>query len=172
MNFKIIFEKYKNSLMFRIVSQSLLLIVVYIGIQLWQSAGSIKGAAPVIVEQTIKGDEIDLRRHKSKPTVVYFWADWCPVCKFQNPVINNLTENYNIISIATFSENKQAVINYLHDEGIEMPVIFDENNEWAKLYNVNAVPSSFIIDTQGNIRFVEKGYTSSIGMKLRLWWAY
>ena len=172
MNFKIIIEKYKNSLMFRIISQSLLLIIVYIGIQLWQSVGTIKGAAPIIVEQTIEGDEIDLRRYRSKPTVVYFWADWCPICKFQNPVINDLTEDYTVISIATFSEDKQGIIKYLHDEGIEMPVIFDENNEWEKLYNVSAVPSAFIIDAQGNIRFVEKGYTSYIGMKLRLWWVY
>ena len=172
MNIKNIIEKYKNSLMFRIVSQSLLLIIVYIGIQLWQSIGAIKGAAPIVIEQTIDGEEIDLRSYKSKPVVVYFWADWCPICKFQNSVINDLTEDYKVISIATFSEDKQGVIDYLQDEGITMPVIFDENNEWAKLYNVSAVPSTFIIDIQGNIRFVEKGYTSSIGMKLRLWWAH
>jgi len=170
MFFKNMLVKYKSSLMFRIVSQSLLLIVVYIGIQAWQSIGVIKGEAPNIVGQTIYGDEIDLKRYKSKPVVVYFWADWCPICKIKNPSINDLTKDYQVVSIATFSEDKQGIIDYLHDEEIDMSVIFDENNEWAKLYNVSAVPSIFIIDAQGNIRFVEKGYTSSLGMKLRLWW--
>jgi thiol-disulfide isomerase/thioredoxin len=172
MNFRNIALQYKTSLLFRIVSQSLLLIVVYTGIQLWQSVGAIKGAAPLIIDQTIDGDEVDLRRYQSSPVVVYFWADWCPVCKFETPVINNLAQDYQVLSVATFAENKQDIINYLQDEGINMPVIFDEHNEWAKLYNVSAVPSTFIIDAKGNVRFVEKGYTSSIGLRLRLWWVH
>ena len=172
MNFKNIVLKYKSSLLFRILSQSLLLIVVYIGIQIWQSVGVIKGAAPIIVDKTIAGDEIDLRHYQSKPVLIYFWAEWCPVCKFETSVINELAKNHQVLTVATFSENKQDVIDYLNDEGINMPVIFDENNEWAKLYNISAVPTTFVIDEKGNIRFVEKGYASSIGLRLRLWWMH
>lgn len=170
MDFKKLVLQYKSSLLFRILSQVLLLITVYIGIQLWQSLGAIKGQAPIIIDQTLDGDEIDLRRYQAKPVVVYFWAEWCPICKFQTPAINDLAKDYPILSIATFAENKQAVEKYLKDKNIDMPVVFDEGNEWARLYNVTAVPTSFIIDAKGNIRFVEKGYTSSIGLRLRLWW--
>jgi len=170
MNFRNIVLQYKTSLMFRIVSQSLLLIVVYIGIQLWQSVGTIKGAAPIILDKTIDGDKVDLGRYQAKPVIVYFWADWCPVCKFSTPAINDLAEDYQVLTVATFAESKQDVINYLNDKSINMPVVFDTNNEWAKLYNVSAVPTTFIIDSKGNIRFVEKGYSSSMGLRLRLWW--
>jgi len=170
MNLKNIALYYKTSLLFRIVSQSLLLITVYIGIQLWQSVGTIKGAAPIIIEQTINGGAIDLRDYQSQPVVVYFWADWCPICQLQGPVINDLAEDYQVLSIATFSKDRQDTIDYLNDKGIKIPVVFDEGNEWANLYNVRGVPTTFIIDAQGNIRFVEKGYTSSIGLRLRLWW--
>lgn len=170
MNYKSLLLKYKSSLLFRIVFQTLLLIAVFIGIQVWQSLGVIKGQAPIIVDQTLDGDAIDLRRYQSKPLVIYFWADWCPICKYETPVINELTKNYQVLSVATFAENKQDILQYLKDENINMPVIFDENNEWAKLYNVTAVPTSFIIDGKGNVRFVEKGFTTSIGLRLRLWW--
>jgi len=170
MNFKKLVMKYKSSLLFRIVSQSLLLIVVFIGIQVWQSLGVIKGQAPIILDQSLEGNEIDLRQYQSKPVVIYFWAEWCPICKYETPVINELAKNYQVISVATFAENKQGIMQYLKDESIDMPVIYDENDEWARLYNVNAVPASFIIDEKGNVRFVEKGFTSSIGLRLRLWW--
>jgi len=170
MNFKKLAMKYKSSLLFRIVSQSLLLIAVFIGIQVWQSLGVIKGQAPIILDQSLEGNEIDLRQYQSKPVVIYFWAEWCPICKYETPVINELAKNYQVISVVTFAENKQGIVQYLKDESIDMPVIYDENNEWARLYNVNAVPMSFIIDAKGNVRFVEKGFTSSIGLRLRLWW--
>ena len=171
MVFKSIVAQYKSSLIFRILSQSLLLISVYMGIQLWQSLGEIKGHAPIIVDQTVAGNELDLRQFKSRPVVVYFWAEWCPICKFQTSTINEIAKNYPVISVATFSENKQATVEYIKDEKIDFSVVFDESNEWAKLYNVTAIPTIFIIDGKGNIRFIEKGYTSDIGLRLRLWWA-
>ena len=170
MNFKKIVLRYKESLVYRIIFQSVLLIIVYIGIQTWQSLGVAKGAAPIILDQTLNGKNINLSHYKTEPVIVYFWAEWCPVCRFENPTIDGLAKEYKIISIATFAENKHDVINYLNDENIDMPTVFDENNEWAKLYKVSAVPTTFIIDSQGEIRFVEKGFTSSIGLKLRLWW--
>lgn len=170
MNFKNMWLKYKSSLLVRILSQSLLLIVVFIGIQMWQSLGVIKGQAPIILDQSLGGNEINLKRYQSKPVVVYFWAEWCPICKYETPVINELAKDYQVLSVVTFAENKQDIMQYINDESIDMPVIFDENNEWASLYNVKAVPTSFIIDAKGNIRFVEKGFTSSIGLRLRLWW--
>lgn len=170
MRFNNLLEKYKSSLLLRILFQALLLIVVFIGIQVWQSSGAIKGQVPFILDQTLDGNEINLRRYQSKPVVVYFWADWCPICKYETPVVNELAKEYQVLSIATFAENKQDIVQYLKDENIDMPVVFDENNEWARLYNVSAVPTSFIIDAKGNVRFVEKGFTSSIGLRLRLWW--
>ena len=168
---KSIVVQYKSSLLFRILSQSLLLFSVYMGIQLWQSIGDIKGHAPIIFDQTIAGNELDLRHFKSRPVVVYFWAEWCPICRFQTSAINDITKDYPVISIATFSENKQAVVKYIKDEKIDFSVVFDDNNEWAKLYNVTAIPTIFIVDGKGNIRFVERGFTSNIGLRLRLWWA-
>jgi len=160
----------KKLFSYRVLIQLLVLIAVYWGIQFWQTSSSIKGVAPVIVDQTLAGDVVDLRKHQSKPVLVYFWAEWCPICKFENPTVDELSKDYQVISIATFINNKQALLSYLDEEKFTMPVILDEDNEWARLYQVTAVPASFVIDNDGNIRFVEKGLTTSIGLKLRMWW--
>lgn len=170
MHFKNLILKYKSSLLLRILFQTLLLIAVFIAIQVWQSLGVIKGQAPIVFDRALDGSKIDLRRYQEKPVVVYFWADWCPICKYETPVINELAKDYQVFSVATFVENKQAIVEYLQNENIDMSVIIDKDNQWARLYNVNAVPAIFILDGKGNVRFVEKGFTSSVGLRLRLWW--
>jgi alkyl hydroperoxide reductase subunit AhpC len=47
----------------------------------------------------------------------------------------------------------------------------DEDGWISEKWGVHAVPASFIIDRTGRIRFVEVGYTTEIGLRLRLWWA-
>lgn len=59
---------------------------------------------------------------------------------------------------------------YLKRENLSYPVIVDEDGEWANVYGVKAVPASYIIDSKGVIRFIEKGYSSETGLRLRLWW--
>jgi thiol-disulfide isomerase/thioredoxin len=140
------------------------------GIQTWQSLKEIKGSAPHIIGATIDAKKIDLAEYQSRPVIIYFWAEWCPICRYETPAINALVKDYQVLSISTFTENKQDVEKYLQDENITMPVIYDENNVLANLYNVTAVPTAFIVDSKGNIQFVEKGFTSAIGLKLRLWW--
>ena len=160
----------KKIFSYRVLVQLLLLVAVYWGIQFWQTSGSIKGVAPVILDQSVQGDVIDLNKYKSKPVLVYFWAEWCPICKFENSAIEELSKDYQVISVATFINNKEDLLKYIKDENFSMSIVLDEDNEWAKLYKVNAVPTSFMIDSGGNIRFVEKGLTSSIGLRLRMWW--
>ena len=131
---------------------------------------NIQGMAPAIVATTLKGETFDLRDHQSKPVLVHFWATWCPICEFENSNIVNIAEDYQVITVASWSETEAEVREYLRKEGLNLPVIVDEDGEWAKVYGVKAVPSSFFVDKKGFIQFVEKGYTSEVGMRARLWW--
>jgi len=166
-NVKNIFKKNKFT---AILGQVLLLMVVYFLIRAWQSMDNIQGMAPVIVATTLKGDVFDLREHQTKPILVHFWATWCPICQFENSNIANIAEDYQVITIASWSETEREVREYLKNENLILPVIVDEDGEWAKVYGVKGVPSSFILDKKGGIQFIEKGYTSEAGLRVRLWW--
>ncbi|RDH82349.1 MAG: protein disulfide oxidoreductase [endosymbiont of Galathealinum brachiosum] len=161
---------YKKNKFIRLIFQVLIFLLIYLSIRAWQSVDNIQGSAPVIIATTLEGEKFDLREYQSKPVLVHFWATWCPVCQFENSNIANLVGDYQVITIASWSETDVQVRAYLADKGLSMPVIVDEDGEWAKVYGVKAVPSSFIIDPQGVIQFIEKGYTSEIGLRLRLWW--
>ena len=59
----------------------------------------------------------------------------------------------------------------MREQGIALPVLNDSDGSISKAWGVHAVPASFIIAPDGRISFVEVGYTTSIGLRLRLWWA-
>jgi len=165
-----VIEFYRQHKWFRITLQLLLFLGVILSLRAWQSRHNIQGEAPVIVARQLSGEHFDLRAQQSKPLLVHFWATWCPVCKFENSNIASLAKDHQVITIASWSEGEAQVSEYLKKEGLNLPVIVDENGEWAKVYGVRAVPASFIIDGNSMIQFVETGYTSEMGLRLRLWW--
>jgi len=161
---------YKRFFILRFFVQFLLILAIYFSIRYWKSLDNIEGIAPVIHDITLSGENFDLREHKNKPLLVHFWATWCPMCQLENSNIASIAKDYKVITIASWSEGQTEVANYLKQENLALPVIVDESGEWAKLYGVKAVPSSFVIDGQGIIQFIETGYTTEAGLRLRLWW--
>jgi len=161
----------KKNKVFKVLLQLVAVLVVYFLIRTWQSVGNIQGQAPVILATSLNNEKIDSRDFQKKPLLIHFWATWCPICQFGNNNIYNISKDYQVVSIASWSGGASEVRQYLKDEHLNMPiVIVDEDAEWAKVFAVKGVPTSFIIDKKGAIQFIEKGYTSEIGLRLRLWW--
>lgn len=161
---------FKQNKMLSILLQILLLLVVYFSLRTWKSMDFIEGDAPVINDVTLNGVAFDLREHRSKPMLVHFWATWCHICEFENSNIANIAKDYDVITIASWSESATQVKAYLQKEKLNFPVIVDEDGEWAKVYGVKGVPASFVLDKTGVIQYIETGYTSEMGLRLRLWW--
>lgn len=161
---------YKKHLAMRVATQLVVILIIYFAIRYWKSLDDIRGVAPIIKAVDLDGNKIDLRQYKNKPVLIHFWASWCPVCQFENSNIESLTSDYQVVTIASWSGNEVEVKEYLKKENINMPVIVDDYAEWAKLYSVKSVPASFFVDANGEIQFIENGYTSEAGFRLRLWW--
>lgn len=161
---------YKKHRWLNWVSQILLLVLIYLLIHSWQVRNLARGPAAEISGRLLSGEQIDWQQYRGQPLLVHFWASWCPVCKMEQASIASLAQDYPVLTIAAWSGNTAEVAQYLHDENLHMPVLVDEPGELAKRWGVNAVPSSFFIDADGNIAFAEQGYTTGYGFRLRLWW--
>ena len=59
---------------------------------------------------------------------------------------------------------------WLEEQGVSYPVVLDADARLSGLYGIQGVPTSIIIDPVGDIRFVEVGYMTETGLRLRLWW--
>lgn len=127
--------------------------------------------APAIDAPTIGGQHFSLQQFKGKTAVVHFWASWCPVCELEQGMVDSVAREIPIITVAMQSGTPDEVRDYLQQQGVTYPVVNDERGWLAARYGVKAVPASFVLDANGKVRFVTRGYTSGWGLRLRLWLA-
>ena len=143
--------------------------LVFFGVRFYQQREMPKGIAPAVAGITLKGNHVSIEK-SAKPVLLHFWATWCHICQWEQATITSLAKDYSVISIAIQSGDDDKVKSYVRENKLSFPVINDEFGQFAMDYGVRGVPSSFVIDKDGVIRAVEVGYTSEIGLRLRLWW--
>ena len=86
--------------------------------------------------------------------------------------MSNIQKDWPMLSVAYQSGDKTEVKKHMEERGLEnWPTIVDKDNRLGDLFGVKGVPTSYIIDGEGNIRFAEVGLTSAWGLRARLWWA-
>ena len=150
----------------------LLLVVVMAGIRAWQQRDIVSGAAPVLQGTTVTGQAYRLPSRPAQPVLVHFWATWCPVCRAEQSSIVAIAQDHpEVVTVAMRSGKPEEVALYMREQGISIPVLNDADGAISDAWGVRAVPASFIISPDGQIRFVEVGYTTGLGLRLRLWLA-
>ena len=161
----------KKTLM-RNITQVLIVLVVFLAIRTYLTQGSIKsGPAPVFAGQLLDGSMFQLEDFRGKPALIHFWATWCKICALNDGAIDDLAEDLQVITVAMESGGKKEVAEELTQRGLSFPVYVDGLGKLANKYQVKGVPTNYIIDAQGNIRYVEVGYTSGWGLRIRMWLA-
>ncbi len=158
--------------LYRWLINILIFALVYWAIQAYQSRGApSSGLAPQVEGITLSGKNFSLQALKGEPVLIYFWATWCGICSLTRDSINNISQDHQVITIATQSGNTTEIFEYISKHNFSAPVINDEQSIFSQRYGVRAFPSIFIIDAQGEISDVEIGLSSEWGLRLRLWWA-
>lgn len=139
---------------------------------LWLSRNQATGVAPLITGQTMDGQwqNINVADYDG-PVLLYFFADWCPICKVQHGAISSINENYPVIAIAMQSGDIQNVKKYLEKQKLDLFVVNDIDSSVSQSYGVQGVPASFVIDQSGNIKYSTRGYATQLGLLGRLWLA-
>lgn len=150
---------------------ALLLVAALVGLHLFATRHVAKGPAPQLEGVALDGRSVDLRGLRGKPVLVHFWATWCPVCRQEEGAIAAIAADHPVVTVATESGAAPQIASYLAQRGVKLPALPDPEGRLAGLYGVDRFPTSFILDGEGRIRFVEVGYTTSLGLRLRLWLA-
>jgi thiol-disulfide isomerase/thioredoxin len=122
----------------------------------------IGSAAPVTVSHDLGGKEVKLSDLKGKVVVLDFWATWCGPCRAMIPHTNQLYEKLKgkpvvIVSISA-DDNKETVTNFLKTTKMPWNHWFDgRGGPLARLYGANAIPTVYVIDHKGVIRYHQVG---------------
>lgn len=146
----------------------LLLVLV---LEAFLTRDAVSGKAPVFTAQTVQGRAFDLAALKGQPAMVHFWATWCPICGLEQGTVDGIAADYPFISVAMQSGGPGEVLAYLKEQEVDYPVINDPDGVLARRYGVSGVPASFILNADGEVVFVTRGYTSGFGLRFRLWLA-
>jgi thiol-disulfide isomerase/thioredoxin len=159
----------------RWLGEAALFLCIFLGVQLWQTRDVPRGSAPLFQGVLASGGEISLdawrAQHAGQPVLLYFWADWCPICKTVAGSVDALSREHAVLTIAMQSGPPAQVARGLAEHQRDWSTVVDEDGRITARYGFKGVPAFVILDAAGNIRFVESGYTSEAGLRMRLWWA-
>jgi thiol-disulfide isomerase/thioredoxin len=148
-----------------------LVLLLWLGIRAYQQRDIARGAAPALVGAELNGRQLSLDTYRGKPVLLHFWATWCSVCKAEQSNIDAIARELPVVTVASESGEANQVAGYARTHAIAAPVIVDRAGAFARRFGVRAFPTTFVIDSAGRIRHAEVGYSTELGLRLRMWLA-
>jgi len=136
------------------------------------AARAIEGKpAPDVVLPDAKGATVRLSAFKGQVVLVDFWASWCPPCRASFPALDALSHEYEtkgvVVLAINVDEKRHDADLFLNAYPHTMTVLFDPKGQSPLAFGVRGMPSSFVIDRAGNIRFTHMGYTANVAEQYR-----
>ena len=153
----------------KIAFDIVLVLLIYLALRTYLQWGLVTGPVPSLHVTTLAGKVFDITQPRQGPLLIHFWATWCPVCRLEQGSIEAISRDYPVLSIAVSSGDAGEVSAFLAQHQLHFPVVNDPAGEIAKTFGVVGVPVSFVVNEHNQIRFVERGYTTGWGLRLRLW---
>jgi peroxiredoxin len=148
----------------RIVLLGVLLAVVpgFFAASSLASSGLAGQAAPDFVLKSASGTNLRLSEYRGNVVMINFWATWCGPCRQEMPLLNDLYSRYERVGFSLLGVNidddSRRAMDMAEELGVSFPVLFDERKEVSKLYQVEAMPVTVLVDREGKVRHVHLGY--------------
>jgi thiol-disulfide isomerase/thioredoxin len=142
--------------------QKILALIVLLFLTHSAYADNIKGPAPDFTLKSRSGENVKLSELRGEVVMINFWASWCAPCRQEMPLLETLYKKYSDLGFTLLAvnveEDSSKADSLLRDIPVTFPVLYDNTNKVTKLYKVVAMPSTIIIDRDGNMRYLHRGY--------------
>lgn len=158
------------------INQGLIFLGIFVAITWWQQKDMLETTSesltPAFSLVNMKGDVIHFEPTGQKQkTLVYFFAPWCGVCHASINNIESIKQSsdgkINFYAIALDWQNKQEVEVFLAEHDLTMPVLLG-TRETLEQFQIGGFPSYYVIDNKGILQSKDMGYTTELGMRIRL----
>ena len=126
------------------------------------SSGLEGQTAPDFALKSSTGENLRLSEYRGDVVMINFWATWCGPCRQEMPLLDELYSRYNRVGFnllgVNIDDDSRRAMQMVEELGVNFPVLFDASKEVSKLYEVEAMPVTVIVDRQGTVRYVHHGY--------------
>jgi cytochrome c biogenesis protein CcmG/thiol:disulfide interchange protein DsbE len=127
--------------------------------------------APDVTFLTETGLPVHVSELRGHIILVDFWATWCPPCKVSFPAVDALYREFHDkgleVLAVNLDERSRDVEAFLHEHPHTMTVLLDPKGTTPPAFSVKGMPSSFLIDRAGTVRFTHMGYSNNVAAQYR-----
>jgi len=118
--------------------------------------------APDFTLHTMNGPNLRLAEQRGRVVMVNFWATWCGPCREEMPQLNRLYQKYRsagfVLLGVNVDDDTRKAADVAGKLGVTFPVLLDTDKAVSKLYDLSTMPSTVLIDRDGKVRYVHRGY--------------
>lgn len=121
-----------------------------------------QAGAPDFTLPSLEGPNLRLQEQRGRVVMVNFWASWCGPCRVEMPHLARLYEKYRgagfTVLAVNIDEDPRKAATLAGQLGMRFPVLLDREKKVSRLYDLSTMPSTILIDRDGRVRYVHRGY--------------
>lgn len=118
--------------------------------------------APDFTLKSRQGENLRLQDFRGEVVMLNFWASWCGPCRQEMPLMDEIYTRYKDLGFTILAvnvdENADEAHRFLDKVPVSYPILYDPESEVSEKYEVQAMPTTVMIDRDGNARFLHHGY--------------
>jgi len=126
------------------------------------AAVQLSAAAPDFTLRSVAGTILRLQEQRGQVVMVNFWATWCGPCRQEMPLLEQIHARFEPLGFTLLGVNVEPdsapAQDWLKSVPVSFPILFDRENAVSAQFGVEAMPSSVLIDREGRVRHVHRGY--------------
>jgi len=122
--------------------------------------------APDFTLQRAEGGNLRLVEQRGQVVLINFWASWCGPCRVEMPHLNRLHDKYKaggfmVLGVNIDDDPRHGAATAVR-WGLRFPVLLDASKVVTKTYDLGAMPSTVLVDRDGRIRHLHRGYREGL----------
>ncbi|MCM3116350.1 TlpA family protein disulfide reductase [Neobacillus sp. MER 74] len=119
-----------------------------------QEGLAVGAKAPDFELKTLTGEKVKLSNLKGKKVMLNFWATWCPPCKAEMPAMEQFSKQMpkDVVILAVNIDPQLDVQGFVDKNKITFPILLDAEDTVNETYQVLSIPTTYFIDSKGNIQ--------------------
>ena len=126
------------------------------------NAVGLQESAPDFTLKSLEGSNLRLEEYRGQVVLINFWASWCGPCRQEMPLLDRLHHRYEDTGFAVLGVNVEGEIEPAQDivnkTNVTFPILIDDGQKVSEMYDLQAMPSTVVVDRDGLVRYIHLGY--------------